>query len=125
MRTFLVVFLLIFGVITGAESTWSAESQAVYISVLPDIPVMDGAKEVLDQSFVFDKAEGKVASTTLFGPNLSPQIVENFYKAALEGLGWKAQKTGVFLRKGEQLSVNTEKVEGGVLVKLALSPELK
>ena len=93
-----------------------------YFSVLADIPLMPEMKEMTDQSFVFDKAEGRVVETVgLLSPS-DTRDPQKFYETALPPLGWKPLKTGVFQRNNEQLVVRAEKLTQGVLVKFQLSP---
>ena len=93
-----------------------------YFSALPDVPMMSGMEEVEDQTFVFDKAEGKVVETAGFLAESSPEELEKFYREALGQLGWKPFKTGVFVRDHEMLSLRVTKVGNGELVKFQLAP---
>lgn len=97
------------------------ENQA-YFSVLPDVPVMPGMKEMTDQSFLFDKAEGMVVETVGFLSASASLDPLKFYETALRQLGWKPLKTGVFQRNDEQLVVRAEKLTQGALVRFQLSP---
>lgn len=93
-----------------------------YFSALPDIPMMSGMDEVEDQTFVFDKAQGKVVETAGFLADSSPKILEVYYAGVLGQLGWKPMESGVFRRDEEQLSVKFEQVGSGALVKFQLAP---
>lgn len=94
-----------------------------YFSALPDIPLMAGMEEVEDQTFVFDKAEGRVIGTAGFLSQKTDINPLEFYSKILEELGWRPLKTGVFVRNGEQLNVNIETFPQGILVKLQVSPQ--
>ncbi len=98
-----------------------AASQS-YFSVLPDVPMMTGMEEIEGQTFVFDKAEGRVIETAGFLPQNTPEKAQEYYSEVLLQLGWKPLKTGVFTRDSEQMVVIARKVEGGVLVKFFLAP---
>ena len=78
--------------------------------------------EVADQSFVFDKAEGRVVETVGFLSASDTDRTIKFYETALPQLGWKPLKTAIFERNNEQLVVRAEKVAQGQLVRFQLSP---
>lgn len=94
-----------------------------YFSALPDIPMMSGMDEVEDQTFVFDKAQGKVVETAGFLADSSPKTLEIYYAGVLGQLGWKPLESGVFTRNDERLSVKFEQVGAGALVKFQLAPQ--
>lgn len=100
------------------------ENSGAYLSVMPDIPLMQGLYEDKSQSVIFDKEDGKVAETVLFGEKTTSQDIKAYYDEVLAQLGWKAQKTGIFVRNDEQLLVNIEKVGAGGRVVLSLSPKM-
>lgn len=101
---------------------FAAENSQNYFSALPDVPLMAGMNEVEDQTFVFDKAEGRVIETAGFLSAAYPNDPRKYYSEVLGHLGWKPLKSGVFARNNEQLIVNVEKVGKGVVVKFQLSP---
>lgn len=99
---------------------WAEQS---YLSYLPDVPLMSGMAELEDQSFIFDKAEGRVIETAVFTKSSSEKEVVAFYGKTLPELGWTVLSPDRFLRNGEQLIVKCEKVSGGVVTKFSLSPK--
>ena len=99
-----------------------APQKQAYFTVLSDIPLMPGMVEVADQSFIFDKAEGRVVETVGFLSVSDTERTIKFYETALAQLGWNPLKTGVFKRNNEQLVVRAEKVAQGQLVRFQLSP---
>ena len=101
----------------------AAEPSAVYLSYLPDVPLMAGLTELPDQSVVFDKAEGRVVETAVLAPSDSEKRVFEFYGKTLPALGWERLKPDRFLRNNEQLVVKWEKVQDGALVRFSLSPK--
>ena len=104
-----------------ANEAKNSENQA-YFSVLTDIPLMPEMKELTDQAFVFDKAEGRVVEAVGFLSISDTDRPIKFYETALTQLGWKPLKTGLFQRNNEQLVVRAEKLAQGVLVRFQLSP---
>jgi hypothetical protein len=93
-----------------------------YFSLFNDIPLMQGMTELTDQSFVFDKAEGRVVESVGFLSVSETESPVKYYETVLQQLGWKPLKTGLFRRNNEQLVVRAEKVAQGVLVRFQLSP---
>lgn len=100
-----------------------AENAPTFLVNIPDVPLMDGMTERHDQGFVFDAPEGRVAQSVVLYSRLTPENIMKFYKDALPQLGWKAQKTGVFKRGSDQLTVKIDKVDGRNVVVFDLAPE--
>lgn len=125
MKMFLYLLQLLSVVVILGGNALAADKKAenqAYFSVLTDIPLMPDMKEMTDQAFVFDKAEGRVVGAVGFlsAPHAPDPL--KFYETALPPLGWKPLKTGVFQRNNEQLVVRAEKLTQGVVVKFQLSP---
>ncbi len=120
------VFLIGCCVLAGGPAAGQvrAGGTEAYLSVIPDIPLMQGLREDVSESVIFDKEQGKVAETVVFGENITPEEVNLYYRETLGQLGWKAQNTGFFLRNDEQLIVKVEKVGSGVKAVLSLSPKM-
>jgi len=109
--------------ISPEKTVQQGQMQPIYITTLPDIPVMDGLIELHDEGFIFDAPEGRAAGAILFGNKVTQKEVRDYYNRIFPRLGWTAQKTGVFVRGGEQLTVEIEENQGEVVVVLELSPE--
>lgn len=124
---FFYTFVLIAGVVFTHESDVLANSlqlpNQAYFMALPDIPLMPHMKEIEDQSFVFDKAEGKVIESVGFLSVTSPQDILFFYRDALQSLGWKAMNYNAFSRNNEQMTLKIEELPHGVQVRFRLSPQ--
>jgi hypothetical protein len=116
-----VLVILQGGALAAGNNSQKPENQD-YFSVLADIPLMPDMKELTDQSFVFDKAEGRVVGAVGFLSTSDTGRPIKFYETALAQLGWKPLKTGVFQRNNEQLVVKAEKLAQGALVRFQLSP---
>ncbi len=129
-KGFLVVLMLAALCGSGADmpqkwliSEAYADNASTFLINIPDVPLMDGMVERHDQGFVFDAPEGRVAQSVVLYRGLTPENIMEFYKAALPQLGWEAQKTGVFKRGGDQLTVKIDKVDSQNVVVFDLSPE--
>ncbi len=99
-----------------------AETQTRYLVSLPDIPLMPQMQELKDSGVVFDKAEGRIVEESVRAPNMTEEQVRKFYNETLPALGWKQINPQRFLRNGEQLTVNLEKLGDKGLVKFSVSP---
>jgi len=121
MKNYIAVcVLLLIGLWGGAVG--AGDTRQGYFSALPDLPLMSGMDEVEDQTFVFDKAEGRVIETAGFLAVTPEKDPQTYYSEILGQLGWKPLKSGLFTRGSEQLVVIVRKVHGGMLVKFYLTP---
>lgn len=110
-------------ILLSAGGSIAAENGQAYLSVLPDIPIMEGMREDAGQQVMFDKEAGRIVETAIIGPQTDENSAVTFYQQVLTQLGWNQGKPGVFTRNGEQLIVKSGKVEGGVRVTFALVPK--
>jgi hypothetical protein len=117
MRNILLIFVVL------ALLPLAARADQSYLSYVPDVPLMPGMAELEDQSFVFDKAEGRVTETAVFTSVSTEKEVKEYYRKVLPELGWASLSPDRFLRNGEQLVVKCDKVSGGVVVRFLLSPK--
>lgn len=116
------VWVILLGNAVAQPQMLQNQHNQAYFSVLTDIPLMPDMKELTDQAFVFDKAEGRVVEVVGFLSVSDTDRPLKFYETALAQLGWKPLKTAVFQRNNEQLVVRAEKLAQGVVVRFQLSP---
>ena len=109
--------------ISAEYTSENAGEQTDYLSEMSDIPMMPGMVEQDGGGFVFDAPDGRVVEEVVFLEKKNPNDVLGYYSAVLPQLGWIARKSGVFSRNNEQLTVNIDKVGGGVKVTFRLSPQ--
>jgi len=106
---FILLFLVMLTVPVSAET--------VFISVMPDIPLMPDAVEV--EPLSYDKPEGRIAEVSLYLDTPEGALaVQDFYLWSLPQLGWVAGE-GQFTRDGEVLRFV---IDGG-LVRLSIAPD--
>lgn len=106
-------FILLFLVML----TVSVSAETVFISVMPDVPLMPGAQEV--EPLSYDKAEGRIAEVSLYMEDLNGALrIQEFYMDTLPQLGWVAGE-GQFTRDNEVLQF----VIDGDLVRLTIAPQ--
>lgn len=85
----------------------------------PDIPLLEGMKNVEGSLIVFDKSHGRIVVTETEG-NINLQRVKDFYHDILPNLGWKMNLQGKYLREKESLEISFDEKDGKVIVKITL-----
>ena len=123
MKPFFSLFIILcLFVATGV----SAEEPQTYISVLPTVPVMDGATEITDSAVLFDKPGGRIAQTILYTESSDQSALLNFYEQTLPQLGWTPSGKNTFTREEERLllvPLESETTQSqGTTLKVLLSP---
>ncbi len=93
-----------------------------FFSSLQDIPVMPGLIEVEEQSFSFDKPEGKITEVTALLGDLHENQVIYFYQATLPQFGWGKVNDLEFFRNGEYLKISFDHDSIDKVVKIMIRP---
>ncbi|MFP4312951.1 MAG: hypothetical protein ACLFR0_01380 [Alphaproteobacteria bacterium] len=119
MRIFIltITFLGLFCSSVYAQGNDEA-MRAEFLEALPDVPRMDGMREMEDFILVFDKPEGRIIETLVHTENISVQEIKNYYAQTLPQLGWHKTESDEFVREEEKLSMHYEKD----FVKITVSP---
>jgi hypothetical protein len=81
-----------------------AQETSRFISVLDDLPLMQGLVEDADSATVFDTARGRIVEVFASGALKEGRVLA-FYDETLPQLGWRRVASGLFRRKGEVLSL--------------------
>jgi hypothetical protein len=93
-----------------------------FVSVIDDLPLMDGLVENENAAVTFETAGGRLAEAEARG-NITPADASLFYADVLPQLGWQQTARGVFRREREQLKVIIEADgDGGAVVAFSVSP---
>lgn len=103
------------------ESPTEPDEEAVFLSVIEDIPLMPGLVEDEARAIVFDAAGGRLAETYVQGP-LAAKAVREFYDESLPALGWRSEGSGRWVREGEALSLEIKEGPNGIDARFSLSP---
>ncbi|MEM6811566.1 MAG: hypothetical protein AAF549_03770 [Pseudomonadota bacterium] len=106
-----------------------AKAETQFFETLYDIPKMSQMVEYSGEGFLFDKADGRLA-TAKASIEESPEEIIDFYKTALYQMGWAQinQKPNFisFIRKNEKITISIEKTEAyevsGNIVSFEISP---
>ena len=109
-----LVFFIATELLTPSRSLRAQETQR-FVSVIDDLPLMDGLVEDLGSATVFETAEGRIVEVFASGVLEQDQLLV-FYDKTLPQLGWLRIKRGLFHREGEILSLEFSK-------KLKVRPE--
>ena len=81
-----------------------AQETSRFISVLDDLPLMQGLVEDADSATVFDTARGRIVEVFASGALKGGRVLA-FYDETLPQLGWRRVASGLFRREGEVLSL--------------------
>ncbi|MGB0681496.1 MAG: hypothetical protein ACPGOV_02260 [Magnetovibrionaceae bacterium] len=96
-----------------------------FVSVIEDVPIMEGLAEDPARAVVFDAPTGRIAEATLTGPFAEAEVLK-FYGETLPELGWLPDGEAAFRREGEALTFSFSQEgssEGDLLIiGLALRP---
>lgn len=96
-----------------------------FVSVIEDLPLMDGLVENENAAVTFETAGGRLAEAEARG-NVEPLDAGRFYAGVLPQLGWKQLAGGVYQREREQLKIAIEPDgDGGAVVGFSVSPLAK
>ena len=97
------------------------DEEAVFLSVIEDIPLMPGLIEDEARAIVFDAAGGRLAETYAQG-RLAPAAVLEFYGETLPALGWRSERDSRWVREGEALTLEIKEGPNGIDARFSLSP---
>ena len=100
---------LIIGTAVPAQST-----QAQFVSVIEDLPLMPGLAEDTDAAMAFDSAAGRIVEARATG-DIGASLVEAFYAKALPQLGWEKQTDGGYVRGDERLGLEIIPATGNMV----------
>ena len=116
MRTIIFSLILIF--------TLSGHANAAdqFVSVIEDLPLVDGLVENEDAAVTFEAAGGRIVEAEARG-EISALEVTRFYENVLPQLGWVRRGGSVFEREKERLELDISKdVGGGAIIRFSISP---
>lgn len=106
-------------------SSWAQEGSREaprFFSTLNDVPLMDGLEELIDQSVVFDKAEGRIIESAAAGNDMAAEKIRDFYERTLPQLGWVKKENGRYVRQDEVLEISIDKETGYSVIHVMVSP---
>jgi len=119
-----VVFLcmILLGALLPGSGGFQAQAAERFVSVIEDLPLMDGLRENENAAVAFETAGGRIAEAEARG-GIAPARVRGFYAQVLPQLGWTALGEGLYRRERERLKVVVESDgDGGTAVGFSVSP---
>lgn len=93
-----------------------------FLSVSPDLPLMEGLGEIEEEAFVFDKPEGRILEAYAVGAVTQDAVIA-FYRETLPQLGWTATGPASYLREGESLVMSFTPGTSSLTVRFSLHPQ--
>ncbi|MEX0693546.1 MAG: hypothetical protein WD075_03785 [Rhodospirillales bacterium] len=125
MRSIPAIRVVLFALAVLAASPVPAQATDRFVSVIEDLPLMQGLVENENAAVSFETAGGRLAEAEARG-NITPAGVREFYQGVLPQLGWVMTADGDFQRDGERLKVDV-RADGaaGAVVGFSLSPLTK
>lgn len=117
MRLTVLTFLAFLAGLPLAMAQAPAFFEALY-----DVPVMQGLQEIPDETMLFDKPDGRIATVVAATSSLKAQDVLKFYDQTLPQMGWKKVKNNQYVRDGDQLVLDLQPGQSLLAVRFTLSP---
>jgi len=117
MRLFAIA-LLSFLIISAPVMAETAR----FFEALYDVPIMPGLRELPDQTMLFDKPDGRIASVVAASGVLKEGQIAAFYEDVLPQLGWKKTTENQYVREDSQLSMEIVRKDPLTAVHFTLSP---
>lgn len=119
-RTLSLALALTISLVSGAATPSLAADR--FVSVIDDLPLMDGLIENENAAVTFETAGGRIAEAEARG-GITPPAVRQFYANVLPQLGWAAQGADAYRREAERLHLDIRSDgDGGAVVGFSVSP---
>lgn len=96
--------------------------ETTFFHALNDVPVMEGLRELPDESINFDKPEGRIVTATAVSDHLKPEKIRAFYDQTLPQLGWARGADGTFTREQERMKLIIEEKQGVSIARFTVEP---
>ena len=93
-----------------------------FFESLNDVPLMPGLYELLDESVVFDKAQGRIIESSAASDELAEAEIKGFYEQALPQMGWERITPQTFVRQDERLTMELKEQDNYSIVQFTVSP---
>lgn len=119
--TRVVNFLLPVLVITLIFSGANTHAARGFLSVIEDLPLMDGLEEVRGSVLTFSTPQGRIIEASANG-SLKLKKVLTFYALTLPQLGWKPLGVSSWVREREMLLLTVLVKNGMLTVRFSLTP---
>jgi hypothetical protein len=128
-RALQIVLVAVFGIVTlysGKTNQAMAQIEVapapVFFRNLNDVPLMPGLRELIEQTTIFDKPEGRIVEVMAAADSLSQAAVASFYAQSLPPVGWDRIGENSYRRGAERLSLTFSDSGGQNFVRFTLVP---
>ena len=105
------------------SAVW-AETEAVFFNALEDVPVAPGMEELVEQTVLFDKPEGRIIESVAYMDDVTQEQALDFYHSVLPQMGWNKVSRTRFFRETEFLDIVFEDHEGKNFMRVMVKPTL-
>jgi hypothetical protein len=120
-----MIFLLHVVVMTLVLNFGKPVAAGGFLSVVEDLPLMDGLAEVEGSAMNFSTPQGRiveVSATSISGNTLGRENVLAFYEHTLPQLGWTPAEALNWIRENERLGLTVTVNGGKLIVQFSLTP---
>ena len=120
-----IIFLLYMLATVLMLNCGKAATAGGFLSVVEDLPLMDGLVEVKGSALIFSTQQGRIAEASaksISGDTISRENVLAFYGHTLPQLGWSPEETSNWVRDDERLRLTVIVNDGKLLVQFLLTP---
>lgn len=124
-KTFLYLSLvLLFCILVPAQPKADSVSPDVtFLQYVDDVPLMSGLFESTDETFIFEKPEGRIIKTTVLSETQNKQAIKTFYDQTLPELGWTVHRPNIYLRGDEKMTIEYSNDGSFTIVLFTLEPK--
>jgi len=124
MRQFLYTSVMTFGVFFGSFAGPAQADDVTFLSVLTDVPLMNGLTEKTETALYFETPEGRIVKAFATGP-VTDHALRDYYQQSLPALGWHMMERHPalrFKRDQEILQVTPQTKDAALDVSFTVSP---
>ena len=103
-----------------------ASANGNFLSVVEDLPLMDGLAEVEGSALIFSTQQGRiveVSAQSISGDTIRRENVLVFYKHTLPQLGWRPAEALNWVREDERRGLTVTFNGGKLFVRFLLTPK--
>lgn len=121
-----IIFLLHILALALILSCGKASAAGAFLSVVEDLPLMDGLSEVKGSALIFSTQQGRiveVSAKSMSGDSIGRENVLAFYGNTLPQLGWNPAGPSNWVRDDERLRLTIIVNDGKLTVQFSLTPK--
>ncbi len=123
MIRLLLIYVCFFAVaFVAAPAVAVDDSPPVFLSAMPDVPVMQGLRELPEHGVMFDKPGGRIIESVAQVDSGSWAQIQSYYREALPQLGWSILSDDIYVRGDESLHLEFEEIDADNFVRITIAP---